>query len=427
MDFLRESFTLTLVESGTKGLSFAADVLDVRPSFTEILGYKQLADELGSKMVVAVARSRSSLVSMDLLMDRDGLIAVFTFNSRVQMSQAKTAVDLVIKAFPQQQRDALIRSFRPLDELDRNRIVAMATLGALRPCVPEAKPEPDETDESDDIFCIPGERRPSRKLTEAQCLALEEGPLDGVESSVDLVWPHTLTLTDNASVSDILAVQRAKIDWVDLAQMIGTISILSIGSCKLTYIRCHRESTRVLLLEAEVRSEHTLSHIYQIAAKMAEAGSLPDPSQTRVLKAEFKKRCIVVLKLTNPTVEFDIKKLPLKDQRNIITALGGVSGCEDCPKPAEQYHHWDHKLRCWSRQWYPASTPTSSLPETLALCRRCYERNPWSCTLCRRRDTFTACRGTRNIPNSFDSSGDCTVHRLVDCSCGGTFRKHKFS
>jgi len=130
----------------------------------------------------------------------------------------------------------------------------------------------------------------------------------------------------------------------------------------------------VLLLEAEVRSEHTLSHIYQIAAKMAEAGSLPDPSQTRVLKAEFKKRCIVVLKLTNPTVEFDIKKLPLKDQRNIITALGGVSGCEDCPKPAEQYHHWDHKLRCWSRQSYRASTPTSRLPETWHSARNASKR-----------------------------------------------------
>jgi len=426
MDFLHESFTVTLIEGGSKGFSFAANVVDERPPFEDILGLKHFADELGSKTVAAIARSRSSLVSMDLLIDKGGMIALFTFSSKVQMSQAKTAVDLVIKAFPPQQRESLIRSFRAFDELDRNRVVAMATLGSLRPYVPKEKEESEE--KSGAIFYLPGERNPDPKFAsvEAYCLALEEEERIEKASLVEESWQHTLALTDTASFSGTLAIQRAKVDWVEMAQKFATISILSVGSCKLTYIRCHREARRVLLLASAVKSHPTLSDVCQVAATLAEAGALPSPLQDRVVKSEFMKRCIAVLKTTHPSAEYDVKKLPFKDQRNIIVALGGASGCEDCPAPAEYYYHWDHKLRCWSRQSYPASAPTSSLPETLALCERCYNTNPWSCTLCRRRDTFTACRGTHPIPNGIGFHGDYKIQYHVECSCGGAFRQHRF-
>ena len=427
MDFLQELFTLTPGDIGSKHGSFALDVMNVRPCFDEILGFKEIAADLKLKMIAAVARSKSALVSIDLVMDSVGMIAVFTFSALVPSGPAKLTVDTIIQAFPKQQRDTMLLTFRPLDELDKFRFDAMQTVRSLRPCVPKAEAESEE--ESDEIFYLPGERRldPKFSSVEAYCLALAEEERIAKAALVEETWQPTLALTDNASVSGTtLAVQRAKADWVEMAQKLAAISILSIGSGKLTYIRCHREARRVALLERERDSYCSLVGLVKVAMQHCDSGTLPDPSQSRVLKAEFLKRCIAVLKSTHPAAECDVKKLPLKDQRNIIVALGGASGCEDCPEPAEWYFHWDHHLLCWSRQSHLASAPTSKLPETLALCKKCFEKNPWSCTSCRRRDTFAACRGTRPIPNGISLHGDCKVHYHVDCNCGGTFRQHTF-
>ncbi len=55
-------FTLTPGEIGSKHDSFAADVMNVRPSFDEILGFQNITLEWKLKMIVAVARSKSKLV-----------------------------------------------------------------------------------------------------------------------------------------------------------------------------------------------------------------------------------------------------------------------------------------------------------------------------------------------------------------------------
>jgi len=292
----------------------------VRPSFEEILGYEEVAAELELKMIVAVARCKSTLVSMDILMDIAGMIAVFTFSSQVPSGPAKLTVDTIIQAFPQQQREALIRTFRPLDELDRFRFDAMQTVRSLRPCVPKEKEEPEE------FFCIPGETNndPKFKSVEAYCLALEEEERIEKESLAEEVWQNTLAVTDNASVSgSTLAVQRAKVEWVELAQNYATISILSIGSCKLTYIRCHREARRVLLLERGLDSSCSLCGSVKVAMQHSDAGALPHPSQSRLIKMEFTRGCIAVLKSKNPSAESDVKKLSFKDPGGIIGGMGG--------------------------------------------------------------------------------------------------------
>ena len=425
MDFLQELPTLTLVDS-TNVTAFAAEVFEGRPPFDEIVAGHSLVSELRRHAEMSVGRCLCQIVSMDLVMDAQGLIALFTFKGKTRMCDAKTGVETLIKTFPALQREAIVRTLHPLDELDKVRFDAMQTVRSLRPWVPKEKEEPEE--DSDAILYLPGERNPDPKFAsvEAYCLALEEEERIEKASLVEESWQHTLALTDTASISGTLAIQRAKIDWVEMAQKFAAISILSIGSYKLTYIRCHREARRVALLERERDSFCNLAGLVKVAMQHCDTGALPHPSQSRVIKAEFMKRCTAVLKTTHPSAECDIKKLPFKDQCYIYTALGMTSGCEDCPEPAEYYYHWDHALCCWTRQSYPASAPTSSLPETMAICKRCYKKNPWSCTLCRRRDTFTACRGTRLIPLPIDSNGPCTVHRGVECKCGGTFRRHVF-
>ncbi len=104
----------------------------------------------------------------------------------------------------------------------------MQTVRSLRPCVPKAK----ESEVVSKIIYLPGERNPDPKFSSigAFCSALEEEDRIEKASWVEESWQHTLALTDTATGSGTLAVQRAKIDWVETAQKFATISILSIGS-----------------------------------------------------------------------------------------------------------------------------------------------------------------------------------------------------
>jgi len=398
MNFLQESFTVKLADLNTKGLSFVADVSAERPPFIEIFAYAGWAAELKDTINLSLTRARCPLKTVDIVADMRGFMIIVTFHETQSLGNAKFGVKATFGTCLVQWQNAMVSTLRPLDELDQKRLDTMQLAHKLRGCVPQAR----EDGPVEDIFCIPDKRNwdPKFRSVEAYCLAIFEEEQLELNLLADDERAHPLYLNDTAACTGTVAVRRARSDWVELAQNVAPISILSVGTCDLFYIHCHRESRRVLLLASAVRSDSTLSDVCQIAATMAEAGSLPRPTQNRLVKAEFIKRCIDVLKSKNPSAECDIKKLTRKEQRNISVAVGGnVSGCEDCPEPAELDFHWDQNLLCWSRQSYRASTPTNSLPETLALCKRCDSKNPWSCTRCRRRDTFEACRSTRYIPH----------------------------
>jgi len=105
------------------------------------------------------------------------------------------------------------------------------------------------------------------------------------------VLQERLTLTDFGSCSGTLSVQYAMQDWVALAQKRAAISMISIGSCKLSYIRCHREARRASLLSRGIESNCSLYGVVRAAIRLAEGGALLHPSHSRSTKSEFMKRC----------------------------------------------------------------------------------------------------------------------------------------
>ena len=125
--------------------------------------------------------------------------------------------------------------------------------------------------------------------------------------------------------------------WVARAAAYATVVLASTGPTpELTYIRCHREQRRHLLLTRWLREENgeLLVDAARIAAQMAKDGSLPAPGGRRT--SEFMRRCAEAVRVVNPTAETDATKLPREEQEAVRRALGNekepYQGClsEEC-------------------------------------------------------------------------------------------------
>ena len=92
----------------------------------------------------------------------------------------------------------------------------------------------------------------------------------------------------------------------------------------LSFIRCHREKRRELLLKARVEAEWetaTLLQFVEAAMALAKEGSLPGPPFKHGGRAEFLKRCSAALQSSNPRAEGNISKLSAAKQDKIRQAL----------------------------------------------------------------------------------------------------------
>jgi len=146
MDFLHELHIATLVDGG-KGTTFVAYVFNGRPPYAEILAFSMWTAELQGQVAISMERAKFTLASMDLLMDKEGLIGIFTFTPRLQLSDAKKGMDSILHACPEEQRLTVKSTLRPLDELDKICLDEMATVAALRPRVAKEKAEEEEEEE----------------------------------------------------------------------------------------------------------------------------------------------------------------------------------------------------------------------------------------------------------------------------------------
>ena len=94
----------------------------------------------------------------------------------------------------------------------------------------------------------------------------------------------------------------------------------------LSFIRCHREKRRELLLQARVEAEYenpTLLRFVEAAMELAKEGSLPGPPFKHGGRAEFLCRCAAALLRSNPRAEGNVSKLSAAEQDQIRHALAG--------------------------------------------------------------------------------------------------------
>ena len=185
--------------------------------------------------------------------------------------------------------------------------------------------------------------------------------------------------------------------WVENVHSSSVVCMLSVGtSCgDLTYIACHREERRVQFLVAKLKQLPDLAETCTLAAELAQESLLPQPSGSRVRKAEFLKRCQAALKVKNPLAELDVKKLPGEDQRAIALALEpGKKICSQCPNPA------DTALE-FSLDWSEVPSSACSCADKHVFMCKCVVPEPdprieWYCAGCALERRAVVCPSCKN-------------------------------
>ena len=100
MQFLTQRPMLELSDEGGKYTSFFADVVAPRPPFDKIVGSTDDAASLAKSMARLLSRKASPISSAALLIDGIGACLLVSTSKRMQVQNARSAIDTVIAALP---------------------------------------------------------------------------------------------------------------------------------------------------------------------------------------------------------------------------------------------------------------------------------------------------------------------------------------
>jgi len=368
MEFFRGTLAVNPAErAGSKHNCFAADLFRPRPPFQEILPFADWGRELQVEMVRLMDRKTCPVAWVAFFIDAEGAWMLATHKSGQTLNNMRQALSTVISTLPKEQRQSVEDTLRPLDELDADRLAAWKTVDDLRPKLRPPRAV-GETDIVSATFVKPGAPKPDaapppRAPTLAEWMEQHDSS-DGEEEDASL--PQTLMLYGSASVDPS---HSAWVRWVAQAQAWATVAIATTGPTpELTYIRCHREERRHLLLTQRVKGEYSapcMAETVRIAAKMARQGSIPGPDGPRGRKSDFLRRCAEAARTANPLAETDIKRLSPEDQAVIRLALGcGEAPYEGCLSEGCLDEETSWVVR-------DLSMPRDSRKLTMSRCSRC--------------------------------------------------------
>ena len=348
MEYLREQPVVSLADT-FQSQTFIADIFQQRPAFEEIARFSGAwSSQAAEKIQAAMTRKNCAVTWVQLIIDQQGLLVILRYEHPLILGDAKKAASVILKCLQKEQRLAVEKGLRPFDEVDRNRILSWQTLESLRPAS-QTRECPPEQDKSDDAS-IDHTRMAESILAE---LLAEESDV----SDSEVVPPRAIPamLTDGSSAKrfhdDTLKSQvqtlavPSNLDpaavWEYRAKCEAVIVVVEVGECpeQLTYIRCHRETRRQLLLQSKVKDEYErpcMTDVVRVAMQLVKDGSMPGAGE-HGRKSEFIKRCATALQALDPSKETDLSKLSADDQALIRRALGGdtstpYDGCltEDC-------------------------------------------------------------------------------------------------
>ena len=406
MDFLRQPLAVSLSKhSGSKHVCFAGDMFHPRPSFEEILEFKEWVEKLQEDITKLMGRKVCPVDWLSFYIDCEGVWMLATPKSEQSVNNMRQALNTILVALPKEQRRAVEDSLRPLDELDAERLAAWKNVDDLRPKVRPRQCKPDllgtknftRDDLTDVSFTFvrprPGDARPpteppKRAPTLAEFLEENDWTEEEDEEEAqdegrggDATPPRALTLHGSATMnceaalalwtdpSQAMSSWTTENTWAARAQTQATIVIASAGVApQLTYIRCHREARRHQLLARKLGEQYATPGMLQaveVAADLAREGALPGYDGPRGRKSEFLRRCVDVVKEMNPSAETDITRLPEAGQAAIRRALAQegepYEGCltESC---------LDEETTWVTRD---LSMPHDEKPVYLSRCSRC--------------------------------------------------------
>lgn len=334
MEFFEGHFAFELVDGGKMNM-FVADVFQQRPPFEAIEKFSDWSNEACEKMKNVMSRKNCSLDWVSLVIDQQGLLVLVQFMKPVILGNAKTAASSILQCLPDEQRRAVEKSLRPLDEFDKERIASWQTVSDVRPRgfkrerdededVPSAKRARTLQVLSEQVDVDDEEAVLNRRKRAVQSLADEDSSSDDDIPPPCLAIANTLSSTTPQEVN----IFDPRSLWEHRAKQEATIVVAEVGERpgQLPYIRCHRESRRILFLKKKVCEEAPralrLLQVVQIAMKLSHNNALPGPGKHGRTN-EFLERCGDVLKLLKPDSPTKIDDQSASDQISIRRVLSG--------------------------------------------------------------------------------------------------------
>ena len=136
--------------------TFIADIFQPRPAFDGIARFpEEWSTEAVKEMRQAMKRKNCAVTWAQLVIDQHGLLAFLRVANPLHLGNVKLAAKVLFQCLPapftNEQRCAVQKSLRPLDEVDRDRISAWQTVDSLRPAGQKRK-RPCKQDESEQDY-----------------------------------------------------------------------------------------------------------------------------------------------------------------------------------------------------------------------------------------------------------------------------------
>ena len=330
MHFLREPLLLNASSKRTcnKHCCFAADLFNERSTFDQIQSWGECAHELADASNKLLGRKTCPIAWMACFIDAEGVVLLVCAKSDMQVGNMRSALDTAIAPLPKEQKEKLLETLRPLDELDAHRVRAWKTLASLRP---KCGRERSAGSCDGPVYEFPAQRA----MAMAALSSDSENEDCHAQQLTDVIQ---LALTDGSPQPEVSILDPMSV-WVHRAKTEATVVIVNIGQRPhdLVYIHCHREPRRALLLRHMVQEDYTaprVHHVIAVAVKLAAGGSFPGPSGAHGRKREFVKRCTDVLVSLDPAAETDLQRLGPVEAAEVRRLLGGTEApYEGCLNP----------------------------------------------------------------------------------------------
>ena len=381
MEFLHEPLNVSLSESPgcTESRYFAADIFFGRPTPDEIDAFKDVAIQMTEGAARALSRSKAIADWLAVIIDEEGALMLLRTKKRVALSHMKACArvifDLVLDTLPESQREVARSSFRPLDELDSERVAAWKTVHSIRPKKQYGERKRDEEEEEEVTYTfVPGtggmrKEQPATPMVveplslsdslaqflathnydsetdddvPAPCLMLADAPSSAPLAMRPINSPEDVDIWNPASV------------WEYRAKTEATIVVVEAGGRppQLEFVHCHREDRRQLFLQKHVQEKYDkprLPHVVRILRKLCARGAIPfeDNRPKKVLA-----RCAAALKAIDSEAVTDPKDLPPADKVALRQALGdqkfvepfcqNTFSCLNWPPGQSHEKQWKH-------------------------------------------------------------------------------------
>ena len=371
MEYLREQPITHLVERIAFADTYAADIMQPRPSFDDIANSAPTwATAALRQMQEAMERKNSPITWVQVVFDQTGMLLLLRVADPQHLGNIKSAAKSILKCLPSAQRQAVQDSLRPMDEVDRNRIAAWQTLASMRPAGQKRRADHEEDQAKRARTADCSQTMAEREKAAQSCaksaaqLVAEESDSDTPEEFVPLrltlsdALAAPCMLTDAQTQSDALATTNIldpASGWEHTAKHLATIVVVEAGlrPARLAFTHCHREGRRQLLLLSKLSKGHTMTQTVFVAMRMVNDGSLP-PLGERGRKVEFIRRCAEALRSLDPSKETELTRLSERDQALVRRALSGdtrapYDGCltETCLDEETTWEAADMKIsRC---------------------------------------------------------------------------------